>query len=128
MTTRIKFLIVNGDDFGASRGTNRGILEAHLKGILTSTSLLVDAPCSTDATDLCRIAPRISIGLHAHLDGPARVADGSVREALEAVLPDDLGRWVDCARTTRRQWLADKVPMADRRPLLLDALVRIYGR
>jgi predicted glycoside hydrolase/deacetylase ChbG (UPF0249 family) len=27
-----KFLIVNADDFGASRGINRGILEAHQCG------------------------------------------------------------------------------------------------
>ena len=40
----MKYLIVNGDDFGASRGINRGILEAHQDGILTSTSLFVDRP------------------------------------------------------------------------------------
>ncbi|PYR01516.1 MAG: hypothetical protein DMF97_07400, partial [Acidobacteria bacterium] len=35
----MKYLIVNADDFGASSGINRGILEAHQRGILTSTSL-----------------------------------------------------------------------------------------
>ena len=43
----MKCLIVNGDDFGASRGINRGILEAHRSGILTSTSLLVNTPWSS---------------------------------------------------------------------------------
>src|SRR5439155_1370287 len=37
----MRYLIVNGDDFGASPAINRGIMEAHLHGILTSTSLLV---------------------------------------------------------------------------------------
>src|SRR5437016_573252 len=60
----MRFLIVNGDDFGASRGINRGILEAHHRGILTSTSLLVDTPWSEDAACLSRAAPDIGIGLH----------------------------------------------------------------
>ena len=32
----MKSLIINGDDFGASPGINRGVIEAHEKGILTS--------------------------------------------------------------------------------------------
>src|SRR5947199_10468 len=36
----MRYLIVNGDDFGASPAINRGIMEAHLHGILTSTSIL----------------------------------------------------------------------------------------
>ena len=35
-----KHLIVNGDDFGYTRGINRAILAAHRSGILTSASLL----------------------------------------------------------------------------------------
>ena len=33
-------LIVNADDFGQSKGINRGIVECHERGILTSTSLI----------------------------------------------------------------------------------------
>ena len=75
----MRFLIVNGDDFGASRGINRGILEAHHRGILTSTSLLVDTPWSEDAACLSRAAPDIGIGLHvdfAHEGGRGREARG----------------------------------------------------
>ena len=39
----MKYLIVNADDFGASPGITRGILEAHADGILTSTSMMVVA-------------------------------------------------------------------------------------
>lgn len=35
-----KRLIVNADDFGISAGVNRGILETHNRGIVTSTSLM----------------------------------------------------------------------------------------
>jgi hypothetical protein len=31
-----------------------------------------------------------------------------------------------CARDARRRWLAAGVPMTDRRPLLLNALVELY--
>src|ERR1041385_8110243 len=63
----MKFLIVNADDFGASRGINRGILEAHQHGILTSTSLLVNTASSVEAAALSRRVPRLSVGLHADL-------------------------------------------------------------
>ena len=63
----MKYLIVNGDDFGASRGINRGILEAHRRGILTSASLLVDAPRSEEAARLGQAAPELSVGLHVDL-------------------------------------------------------------
>jgi len=64
----MKWLIINGDDFGASRGINRGILQAHRDGILTSTSLLVDRPASVEAAALARAHPRLSVGLHLELD------------------------------------------------------------
>ena len=58
------YLIVNGDDLGASRGVNRGILEAHRDGILTSASLMVDMPASEEAGRLAGRAPDLSVGLH----------------------------------------------------------------
>ncbi|MGH9673831.1 MAG: ChbG/HpnK family deacetylase, partial [Bryobacteraceae bacterium] len=33
-------LIVNADDFGFTAGVNRGIVDAHCHGILTSTTLM----------------------------------------------------------------------------------------
>jgi predicted glycoside hydrolase/deacetylase ChbG (UPF0249 family) len=63
----MRYLIVNGDDFGASPGVNRGVLEAHRNGILTSTSLMVDTPWSEEAALLSRGVPGLSVGLHVHL-------------------------------------------------------------
>jgi siroheme synthase (precorrin-2 oxidase/ferrochelatase) len=51
-----------------------------------------------------------------------------VREALEAVLPDDLDRWMECAAEARNDWLARGVPIEARRPLLLEALNALYAR
>ena len=41
-----RHLIVNADDFGQSAGINRGIIEAHEHGIVTSTSLMVRWPAA----------------------------------------------------------------------------------
>ena len=60
----MKYCIVNGDDFGASKGINLGILEAHRNGVLTSTSLIVNMPCSEQAASLSRECPNLSVGLH----------------------------------------------------------------
>jgi len=63
----MKYLIINGDDFGAGRGINRGILEAHRSGVLTSASLMVNMPASSEAAQLARQAPGLSVGLHVNL-------------------------------------------------------------
>jgi predicted glycoside hydrolase/deacetylase ChbG (UPF0249 family) len=60
----MKYLIVNGDDFGASTGINRGILNAHREGILTSASLMVNMPAAREAALLSRETPEVSVGLH----------------------------------------------------------------
>ncbi len=72
MTAPAKLLIVTADDFGISRGVNRGIVEAHRAGILTSTSLMVNRPAAEQAADVGRACPDLSIGLHLELD-----ADGA---------------------------------------------------
>jgi len=84
----VKYLIVNADDFGASRGINRGILEAHRRGILTSTSLLVNAAASGEAAELSRSAPGLSVGLHADVRSElsANADSGRLRGALDAQL------------------------------------------
>jgi len=69
----MKHLIVNGDDFGMSAGINRGIVEAHVRGILTSASLMVDMAASAEAAQLAGAHPRLGLGLHLVLDA---VSDG----------------------------------------------------
>jgi chitin disaccharide deacetylase len=64
----MRHLIVNADDLGFTEGVNRGILEAHERGIVTSASLMVERPGTTHAIELARAAPRLSVGLHAVLD------------------------------------------------------------
>lgn len=58
-------LIVNADDFGRSAGINRGILEAHARGIVTSTTVMInyeDAPAGLEQA--LEEAPDLRLGLH----------------------------------------------------------------
>jgi siroheme synthase-like protein len=74
------------------------------------------------------IVRRAGVTMALSTDGEAPALAGLMREALEALLPDDLEAWVASAREARRDWLARGVPMAERRPLLLEALVALYER
>jgi len=64
----MKYLNVNPDDFGACRGVNRGVIEAHRQSILASASLLVKAPWRNEAAALSRTAPELSC--HPGYDDP----------------------------------------------------------
>jgi siroheme synthase-like protein len=69
---------------------------------------------------------RAGVTIALSTDGEAPALVGLMREALEAVLPDDLDTWMETARDARRQWLAEGIPMEQRRPLLLEALDKLY--
>jgi predicted glycoside hydrolase/deacetylase ChbG (UPF0249 family) len=62
-----RYLIVNADDFGQSPGINRGIIQAHEHGIVTSASLMVRWPAAAEAAAYGREHPAFSIGLHLDL-------------------------------------------------------------
>jgi predicted glycoside hydrolase/deacetylase ChbG (UPF0249 family) len=60
----MKRLIFNADDFGASAGVNRGILECHAHGVVTSASLMVTGRAVREAVAMSRDHPALSVGLH----------------------------------------------------------------
>ena len=74
------------------------------------------------------ILRRAGVTVAISTDGHAPALAGLIREALEALLPGELDAWMNCAREARTRWLAAGVPMADRRPLLLNALVQLYDQ
>lgn len=59
-----KFVIFNADDFGASTGVNRGIIEAHSRGVVTSTSVMVTGRAFKEALAMSRDYPLLALGLH----------------------------------------------------------------
>ena len=82
----VRGLIVNADDFGHAVGVNDGIVEAHVNGILTSTSLMVDWPAAAHAVELAREHPRLSVGLHYVEDGPEIDEPGHIERTFAAQL------------------------------------------
>ena len=71
-----KYLIVNSDDFGISDGVSRGIIEAHHKGIVTSTTTMVNMPAAESAIKLAQeTAPNLGLGLHFVLSFGAPVSN-----------------------------------------------------
>jgi siroheme synthase-like protein len=69
---------------------------------------------------------RAGITIALSSDGEAPALVGLMREALEEVLPDDLEMWVATAKDARQRWLSEGVPMEQRRPLLFEALWKLY--
>ncbi len=70
-------LIVNADDFGYTSGVNRAVIEAHTRGVVTSSTLMANGPVFAEAVDLAKTVPRLSVGCHVLLtDGdPVLPAD-----------------------------------------------------
>ena len=67
----MKKLIVTADDFGLTEKVNQGIIEAHCRGIVTSTSLMANGGAFDDAVARAGDAPRLGIGAHLNLtQGP----------------------------------------------------------
>lgn len=70
-------LIVNADDFGRSSAINRGIIEAHERGVVTSASLMVLGEAFDEAVQLAKQHPRLGVGLHLDLDAFFEVQHGA---------------------------------------------------
>jgi uroporphyrin-III C-methyltransferase / precorrin-2 dehydrogenase / sirohydrochlorin ferrochelatase len=85
----------------------------------------VDDPANASAY-MGAIVQRAGVMIALSTDGVAPALAGLLREALEVLLPGDLDRWMASAQEARREWLAERIPMAERRPLLLRALNRLY--
>ena len=95
MKPSLKYLIVNADDFGASRGINRAILELHRLGVITSTSLMIDMPAVAEAADMASTAPGLGVGLHVMLtsEDTTPLIDFDDRNRCVAELEAQFGRF-----------------------------------
>jgi predicted glycoside hydrolase/deacetylase ChbG (UPF0249 family) len=68
----VRRLIVNADDLGYDPEIDRGILEAHRLGLVTSATAMVGTPFAAAA--MASAPPSLGIGLHAVLDPGLRQA------------------------------------------------------
>jgi chitin disaccharide deacetylase len=63
----MKKLIINADDFGASKSINEGIIKGFQKGIITSTTAMANMPHFIDSMKLAKKNPTLGIGVHLNL-------------------------------------------------------------
>lgn len=138
-------LIVNADDLGRTRGINTGIFEAHTKGIVTSSTLMVNYPAAAEAAATLPEHPNLGVGLHVQLSGgkpllppetiPSLVDDeGNLPakpDGLEAARADQIRVEVHaqferfCELTGRLPTHLDGHHHCLRQPLVCEALIEV---
>jgi len=109
----------------ASHEINRAVTQAaHARGLFV---LAVDQPADGSAQSPA-VLRRAGLTVAISTNGAAPALAGLLREALEALLPDDAeaSRWLDVARRARSAWRRDGRAHATTRPLLLTALTSLY--
>jgi predicted glycoside hydrolase/deacetylase ChbG (UPF0249 family) len=75
----LKNLIVNADDLGWTEGINRGIADAHRRGLVTSASLLANGLAFDSGLAVIRNQTNLGVGVHLNLsDGAPTAAASSV--------------------------------------------------
>jgi hopanoid biosynthesis associated protein HpnK len=78
----VRRLIINADDFGLTSGVNRGVLESHQHGVLTSSTLMACGARFEEAAALAMQAPTLSVGCHAVLVDGSPVLSGAQVSSL----------------------------------------------
>lgn len=94
----------------------------------TARGLFVNAVDDTAAASayLGGVIRRGEVEVAISTGGTAPALAGLLREALDALLPAELDRWVDVAKRARADWKRSNVPITQRRSLLLRTLVQLY--
>ncbi|MBR4270880.1 MAG: carbohydrate deacetylase [Clostridia bacterium] len=60
-------LIINADDFGLSESVNKGIVECYKKGLISSTTMMMNTPYTEQAVALAKKNKISNIGIHLNL-------------------------------------------------------------
>jgi chitin disaccharide deacetylase len=111
-------LIVNADDFGIAEAVNDGIVAAHDRGIVTSTSIMATGAAFEHAVALARSRPKLAVGVHLVLTEHEPLAGSAVPSLVGAD-----GRFPAHAVTLARRQLRRRAAPAEVRREL-DAQIR----
>lgn len=79
-----RFLVVTADDLGLTEAITDGIVEAHRRGIVRSTALLMNGLATDYALELRRQCPDLEIGAH------LGIVEGLSLRAKKSTLTDEL--------------------------------------
>jgi hopanoid biosynthesis associated protein HpnK len=78
----VKQLVVNADDFGLDPAVNAAVAKGHTEGVLTSTSLMVNASHVDEAVAFANSHPQLGVGIHLCLVDGRPVSTASEVSAL----------------------------------------------
>lgn len=79
-----KRLIINSDDYGRTPDISRGIREAHLQGVVTSTTCMMNIPTTADDIAVAlKETPKLGMGVHLVLTMGKPL---SAREAVSSIV------------------------------------------
>ena len=117
-------LIINADDFGLCESVNKGIVEAHTKGVLTSTTIMANMPAAQQAVDLAKNLPTLGLGVHLNLtagkplcqdntvklilDSQGHFALSPGKLALASLITGKVRTAIETELASQIQWLIDK--------------------
>ena len=120
--------IIHADDLGISPEVNRGVLEGLTSGVITDTSVLVDAPWAEEAARLLSDIGCVHAGIHINLDGlfgwssPGR--ERFSRDELTARL--ESGEYLDAVRDDALRQIQGFLSLG-LRPSHLDTHHHVHG-
>ncbi len=121
----MKRLIVNADDYGRTPEISRGIREAHLRGVVISTTCMMNIP--TTAQDIAiALAETPALGLGVHL--VLTMGKPLIRRARGSSLTDEQGRFLKLARLLERHSAVNVEEAKEEWRAQIDAFVRAAGR
>ncbi|MGD1043336.1 MAG: ChbG/HpnK family deacetylase [Sedimentisphaerales bacterium] len=117
-------LIINADDFGLCESVNKGIVEAHTKGVLTSTTIMANMPAANQAVELAKNLPTLGVGVHLNLtagkpicqdntvklilDSQGHFALSPGKLALASLITGKVRTAIEAELASQIQWLIDK--------------------
>ena len=121
----MKRLIINSDDYGRTPEISRGIREAHLRGVVTSTTCMMNIP--TTAEDIAvalKESPTLGMGVHLVL------TMGSPISAPETVptITDEQGRFFKYTPLTEHLSRLDMDDVKREWRAQIEAFLRAAGR
>jgi predicted glycoside hydrolase/deacetylase ChbG (UPF0249 family) len=114
-------LIINSDDFGLTPGVNLGIIDALKRGVLTSTTAMMNMPGIEMAAQLSKDNPELGVGLHLVLTA------GRPMHAGHTTIVDEHGNFLKNASLIKNQ-VVDIEEVYREYVAQMEAFIRLFGR
>jgi predicted glycoside hydrolase/deacetylase ChbG (UPF0249 family) len=120
-----KRLIINSDDYGRTPEVSRGIRESHLRGVVTSTTCMMNIP--TTAADIAialRETPKLGLGVHLVLTADRPLLP---RERVKSIT-DENGNFLKLATLISRIGEVNAAEVKEEWHAQIAAFVKAAGR